>query len=449
MVNLRSFYVFRIQNLISRACVVGGIILYIALYNYLYIDWLAPTFGYAGMTYNPPPLPMLALAWFMAALPSFWMPVKLARASQLPYWFIYLMVYVPSMFSPLYMALQSNCQLTILMFCMLAGFVIISCCYLVSPVRLTHHLTPASVFWPFVAAITVILDFWVIAIFHSNMHLVGFTKIYGLRSQAAQMGAGTGVGYAMMLLGSVIDPLYIAYGLFRRRKLPVVIGALNQLLLYSVAGSKAFILSAVILFGLFVIIGRSGRAFALRLMCAVLAVLFGLLLISFFGDANPVLHYAISLLFSRTFANGGYTTGIYSSFFHSHPLTYLSSVHGINFFIHYPYSEPLGNLVGYGALGNTALDLNAHFWAMDGIAAFGSLGIMFMSVICGLVFWILDSATSRHDILFSSLAVAFETLVLTNVSLFTTLVSGGLGLLMVLLMGMPSTELVDGGRLEA
>lgn len=449
MLNPRSLYVFRIRDLRNRAFLVVGILLYITLYNYLYIHWLAPTFSYAGMTYTPPATSMLVAAWILAVLPTFWMPVRLTRTSQIPYWFIYLLVYVPSMFSPLYMALESNDQLALLMACMVAGFLIISCCYLVRPIRLTHHLIPASLFWSCVAAITILLDLWVIAIYHSHMHIVGFNKIYGLRSQASKLGHGTGVGYPMMLLGSLLDPLYIAYGLFRKNNRLVLLGCVNQLLLYSIGGSKAVILSAVIMLGISIIIGRSGRAFGVRLMGAMLAVLSALVVISFFSHSNIVLGYAISILFSRTFANGGFMTAVYSSFFHSHPLTYLSNVHGISFFIHYPYSESLGSAVGYGALGNPNIDVNAHFWAMDGLAGFGPPGIVYISVVCAFVFWVLDSAASRHDILFSSLAVVFVTINLTNASLFTTLVSGGLGLLIILLMGMPSAEPAKDGQPKA
>lgn len=444
MLNPRSLYIFRIRDLRNRAFLLVGLILYITLYNYLYIHWLAPTFSYAGMTYTPPATSMLVAAWILAVLPSFWMPVQVTRTSQIPYWFIYLLVYVPSMFSPLYMALQSNYQLAILMAWMVTGFLIISCCYLLPPIRLTHHLIPASVFWPAVIALTVLLDLWVIAVYHAHIHLVGFNKIYALRSQASTLGQGTGVGYAMTLLSSLLDPLYIAYGLVKKRRLPIVLGGLNQLLLYSVAGSKAVVLSAVIIFGIFILMRRSGRDFGVRLLGATLALLGLLVVISFFSHANIILRYAISILFSRTFANGGYTTGLYSGFFQTHPLTYLSNVHGISFFVHYPYSQPLGLVIGYGEVGSPTLDANAHFWAMDGLAAFGPPGIALISILCALVFWVLDSAASRHHILFCSLAIAFETIVLTNASLFTTLISGGLGILVLLLMGMPPIEPADG-----
>jgi len=57
---------------------------------------------------------------------------------------------------------------------------------------------------------------------------------------------------------------------------------------------------------------------------------------------------------------------------------------------------------------------------------------------CAIVFWILDSCAARHDVVLASLMVAFVTLNLLNVSLFTTIVSGGLGLVAALMVLMPS-----------
>jgi hypothetical protein len=325
-------------------------------------------------------------------------------------------VYIPSMFGPMFMALQSRHDISILMFCLFAGFLIISVSYLIPPARLTQHLVSYSFFWRAVYLVTAALDLWIIAIFHSNMHLVGFNAIYELRSASDELAAGSGVGYGVMLLSSVINPLYMAYGLITKRKGLLLLGFLNQLLLYSTGGSKAVVL---------------------KLVGAIVGVLALLCFAATRKDLNPVFSFAMSLLFMRTFANGGYQTGAYSNFFHAHPLTYLSSVHGLDAFIHYPYPRPLGLEMGYYEMGISDLDLNAHFWASDGIAGFGPFGIVLISALCALVFWVLDCSTARHNIVFASLMIAFITVNLTNVSLFTTLVSGGLGLLIVLLLAMP------------
>ena len=118
---------------------------------------------------------------------------------------------------------------------------------------------------------------------------------------------------------------------------------------------------------------------------------------------------------------------------------------GVNWFVPYPYVNPLGVEVGSFYSGDPTLDDNAHFWATDGLAASGLWGVILISVVCALVFWLLDSTAKGHDLRFATLIVIFEALNLGNISIFTTLLSGGLGLLMILLYFAPRnyTEFVD------
>jgi hypothetical protein len=58
-------------------------------------------------------------------------------------------------------------------------------------------------------------------------------------------------------------------------------------------------------------------------------------------------------------------------------------------------------------------------------------------VVCALVFWVLDSTAKGHDLRLTALTVSFAALNLANISLFTSLLSGGLGLLIVSLYFAP------------
>lgn len=430
----------QIRTTVLRICLLGGLVVYVGLYNWLYKNWLAPTFDYMGLSYHAPSALMMALGWFLALLPGLWMPLGLSRPSQIPIWFIYLMVYIPSMFNPTYMALQPQHELIGLMCALASGMMILSFVGLLPPIPLNFSFMSRGFFWSAVAFTTLALDIWVIAIFHSRMHLVSFADVYDLRSQADEISAGSGVGYGLMILSSVFDPLFMAYGLVSRKKWIVLIGFLNQVLLYAAGGSKAVMLSLVIVGGLYLILGKSGRGFGLRIVATVCVVLAVLCILAGRSDLNIVLQFALSLFFMRIFANGGYVTGSYSNFFRSHPLAYLSSVHGIDRFVHYPYDRTLGLVMGQYEMGISDLDLNGHFWASDGIAGFGLGGIVFISIICALVLWILDSSSAKHEPILGALLVAFVTVNLTNVSLFTTLVSGGLGLVIMILLFMPSTK---------
>jgi hypothetical protein len=76
-------------------------------------------------------------------------------------------------------------------------------------------------------------------------------------------------------------------------------------------------------------------------------------------------------------------------------------------------------------------------WATDGLGALGLPGILVISAVCALVFWAMDSAARGHDIRFAALATTYAAYNLANISIFTSLYSGGLAILILTLFFMP------------
>jgi hypothetical protein len=142
------------------------------------------------------------------------------------------------------------------------------------------------------------------------------------------------------------------------------------------------------------------------------------------------------LVFFRTFGLAGLLSAQYYYFFDHNPVTYYSHIKGLNLLIHYPFKYPLGTEIGYYYY-FPLVDTTAHFWATDGLAALHLPGILIASVVCAFVFWLIDSVGQELDIKFVALTMFYATYSLANLSLFTTLLSGGLGLLILFLYWMP------------
>src|SRR5439155_22707273 len=70
---------------------------------------------------------------------------------------------------------------------------------------------------------------------------------------------------------------------------------------------------------------------------------------------------------------------------------------------------------------------------IDGSEALGLPAMLVILVICCLVFCVVDSTANRHDARLAALVLTYATYNLANISLFTSLLSGGLGLLTVFL----------------
>lgn len=185
------------------------------------------------------------------------------------------------------------------------------------------------------------------------------------------------------------------------------------------------------------ILRDKGASFGLKISwtCALLTLV--LYMGRSLGGDDSLFFVLLSLVFMRTFGSSGLTTAWYHDFFLRNPLTYYSHIKGISWFVLYPYNNPLGIEVGSFYSGNPTLDDNAHFWATDGLAAWGLSGVLLVSIVCAFVFWLFDSTARGHDLRFATLLVTFEALNLGNTSIFTTLLSGGLGLMMIFLYFAP------------
>jgi O-antigen polymerase len=426
----------------GRARLILGVIVYILAFNWMYIHWLLPTFGYYGFDYTPPGFFEEILAWALAILPSCWTPLALIRPSQLPYWILYLVVYIPSLYVPMFVALSEPTHIIELMLTFFISFFIISLTYRFQLANWTFTETSSARFWYVFSTLGMALGFVVFFAFRHQLSVVSFLDVYNLRSDADAIMTGTGLNYPLMLLSGAVDPFLMGYGLCQQRKSVFLLGALGQLLVYASLGTKGSIASVIFIPALYFVLRRGPRQFVVKLTWGVVALLVALCLLTYVAGADPgtIESVILFIVFMRTFGSPGLLTAQYYYFFSQNPQTHYSHITGVNWFLHYPYSNPLGVVVGSYFSGDPTLDATAHFWAMDGLAAYGLTGVILVSVLCAFVFWMLDSAAKRHDSRFPALVVSYVAYNIANISLFTTLLSGGLGLLILLLYFAPPTN---------
>jgi hypothetical protein len=146
----------------------------------------------------------------------------------------------------------------------------------------------------------------------------------------------------------------------------------------------------------------------------------------------------IAVVNFRTFAVPQLLIVQYFDFFRDHPLTFFSHVRGVSLLLRYPYGTDLGTTIGeffYGGL----MGANAGMWAGDGLAGFGLGGILLISGVCAAAFWIIDAVAGEFDPRFVIVALGFIAMTFANASLFTTILSGGLGMLVATLALMPNS----------
>jgi hypothetical protein len=426
----------------ERVLLVFAISSYVALFQWVYEYYLYPSWDYFGFHFEPPPWPYLVLAWILSVTPSLWMPVKLTRPSQLAYWVLYITVFIPSMFVPLYAGLDAPKEISLLMVTLYAGFALMGSCYRMPLLRLEPARISRRVFWKGFGLTAGALAIWMIVVFRGHMQFLSFNNVYDLRDIQNDVSEGKLVNYAFMLLTGACNPFLMACGLFYRRRWLFVAGVLGQLLVYSVGGTKGSILSIAFICGFYALFRIGRHPFALKLVFGTLALVGGLGLSYALAGYDPApleWHWvALFVVLVRTFSMNGLMTAWYFNFFQSNPHTFYSHIKGVSWFVQFPYERTAALEIGSVYMGGNDADPTAHFWAIDGIGALGLPGVLLISAFCALVFWALDSAAQRHDPRLAALVICYAAYNIANISIFTSLYSGGLAILILALYLMPA-----------
>jgi hypothetical protein len=429
---------------VQRGMLVAGVLCFMGIYQWAYINWLSPNFAYYGFEYYPPPDRYVFLAWILGVIPSLWMPLAIKRASQVAYWVLYLTVIIPSFFIPLFIRLNEPPVVAPLMLTMFFGFAICGAGYLVPLGSFRSLRITKFTFWIVFGTLASICTIWVVAALHSKIHVVTFGEVADLRNETGDAISGSILAYPLMWLYGAINPFLVAWGLYYRKVWLFVAGVLGQVLVYSIFANKASLFSVVFILGLYFLSGRSKAPFGQKLTWSVVT-LFSVLCITWTwtkDDPSLTLLGLLFLVFLRSFGLAGLLTGQYYYFIQHNPLTYYSHIKIVSLLIHYPFHYGLGTELGYYYY-DPLVDATAHFWATDGLTALGLPGVLFISVVCAMLFWFVDSISRKHDPRLAGLVIFYATYSLANLSMFTTLLSGGLGLLTLFLYLAPPQQVAS------
>ncbi len=306
----------------QRVWLLVGVAAYVALFEWMYEYYLYPNWDYYGFHYNPPSWLYLALAWVLSVTPGLWMPVELRRPSQLAYWVLYLTVFIPSMFVPLYMNLDTPEEISLLMITLYAGLAMIGSCYLLPLSGLRPPRVSLTLFWKAFAGALVALAVWLALASWHHIQFLSFNDIYDLRDLQSESSEGTLVNYAFMLLTGAFNPFLMACGLFFKRKWLWIAGVLGQLLVYGVGGTKGSILSIIFVLGFYALLKSGRQFFGLKVIFGTFALAAGLCLSYVAAGYEPVPlqlpWVALFVVLMRKLSVNGKRKGRVYEFFQTH-----------------------------------------------------------------------------------------------------------------------------------
>lgn len=415
----------------ARLTIVLGTVAYIASFQWAYSAFLSRTYAYEGFLYHQDPV-LISATWFLAIIPSFWMPGSLRRPSQLVYWFFYLILVIPVTIVTIHSYpgdTQGGLRTAVWI---VSAFAALGLTYTVSPTVIRHHRFQLHDWWKTVLFLSLLLYGLIFAIFGARLHPPSLSEVYVVRSEYKTILRGTNayMSYAVDWQGNILNPLLIILGLISRRKLLVVIGAIGQLLIYSFTGFRGVFFSTGILVVL-LIVCRSLVRFGIRMSLGLAGAVAGATAI-YLWSGSPFLS---NLIVERLIGLPGLLTGFYFAFFTDHPKMMLShSILGMIF--HNPYNSVPPLIIGNVYFPGRGTDANANVWA-DAFANFGLWGVFAFTALLGVVFWLYDSITLDIDLRLAALVLVMPAVSLANGGLLTCLFNHGLAFACLMMYYLP------------
>lgn len=419
------------------------IIILISLYTVVliwnYIVWLAPTWGYMGIEYSPVEFHYFLICLVISILPSFWIPISVSRPTMVTYWILYLLTYIPMIVGVGLSPKFSFIQILLFQLSCLGSFSLTGASYYFKLIKIKEKYIPKVNFWfAFYSAMTLML-LYVVYIFKGNFKLVSpFDEdLYDLRFLGREVANGDKlVGYFTQWLSGAFLPFLLAIGIVYHKKILILISSIGQIILYSTAANKAFILSIIYMLGIYYITKKTSK-FGLFLTFFLIGIVIFLTFTQIYSedDFRLITFPVASIILMRTISISTVNAINYYDFFLNNPFTYYSHINIIGKFVNYPYGDlTLGQVIGAKLGGSTDSNWNANFYLTDGFVAMGYSGLIIIGIISGLIFYIIDSLLKSQNVILSVLLITTSSVSLMNVSMFTTLLSGGLLYLVLFLI---------------
>lgn len=397
-------------------------------YHAIYIGYLNPVFDYAYYRLEHRAWIQWIFVYVVVLLPSVWQKGEnnvVANGVSL----IYILLYVPALITMCAMWIKPFSEFIILALALMVGQFIIQFAVpghkgVIKSKIITKHIPPVV---KLAVAIFTVVSLGIFVVENqSHMKLVGFADVYDLRF-ASRDASSSLAGYLSMWLLGVSVPFYLSLFVQRKHWLPLFVSVIISIVLYMGNGAKSALLMPIQAFvvGLLVAKGRNSTQFLGASLGLVMWILYAL-------DVEW-LNIFKSLVIMRLLSTGGWTLTTYYEYFSLHGWTFYTHVGPIGSLFGKVYLTELGQLIGIDYFSSDEANFNANFWATDGVAACGILGVILVSFLLAYVLWVISKLSRGLDQRATAVMLSGFWLSILNGSFFTSMLSGGGVLVMAIL----------------
>ncbi|MGH1519237.1 hypothetical protein [Chryseobacterium sp. JK1] len=427
-------------NFESRYKLIFSSLIFSILVGIGYYSYLVPTWGYFGLESDEPSIGIWSFYIIFAILPSIFLPKEITRPSMFGVWVLYILTYVPMITGTFFDKQIIFEQKLIISFSYCLGFLFLCCFYKVKLFKPKPFNVPYRLFWTLLYFLVFTMLAYIVFLYRDNLTFVNILasdEVYETRFAGQEIQEQSAfAGHIILWLSNAFFPFILSVGFIQNDKVKKIIGISGLIILYMTMANKQYIFSIVFIYLIFKLFSSTNKVKIFRFFKFIIIPMAVLLFCNEFVDipiVNDIVFAFSGIFLFRTLYTSTLMTVYYNVFLENHPYTYFSHISIINKLVEYPYKDQLGIEVGTYFIDIEKFNANANFFITDGLSSLGCIGVIIIGIFCSFVFYLYDSFSSNSNKILGILLISVACVALMNVSLFTTLISGGLLFFMFLL----------------
>jgi len=259
------------------------------------------------------------------------------------------------------------------------------------------------------------------------------TEVYAIRREYV-MAEIPFAGYLFNWLAYIVNPIFFAFFLVKRKWIWIGAIVFLQILLFSVTGLKAFLFALPLILGLMWLIKRKNPIVWMVASLSIV-ILMGIFSYWLIDDV-----WVSSLFTRRTLFVPAQLSFFYYDFFSENDPTFLSQHRLFRSFLDYPYELNPPNLIAKTYFNRPEQSSNTGIYG-DAYMNFGFIGLILWAFLLTIILKVIDAFSKNKEKKITVAAIAMPaSMFLINSALLTSLLTHGLLLSLFILYLLPKEK---------
>jgi oligosaccharide repeat unit polymerase len=397
------------------------VLIYKTVIELIYIFRISPLYDYTGLTLETNIIGFFISTLYLLIL-IFLLPTDKSRPSTYLYLIFIIFLVVP-LLSYYWLNDQS---LSYISFVVLACLVISLFLKSIKPINFFEEIKPAKLILSILFILYILITVYLIVKRGGiDLRAFDFHSIYDLRSEVQFSGLS---GYLLNWSAKVLCPFFFAYFLFRKNKRKMILVLILQLSLYLSFGFKAYLFSVGMLIMVAIVVKKNKfeRDFTWGFT--------GIIIASYILDIlNITGSLRNSIPFRMVYVPAQIQYQYYEFFKYRDKMFFADGIIGKILSVESPFNKPVPFVISSyfhdGAVSNSNTGIFSDAYANGGF-----FNMIFFAILLAIILYLIDSLTRRIPQYIVVAAFSYMMFVLNDNSLLTAFLTGGIGLMLILLV---------------